>query len=171
MTGEAIPCIGWVQLNFQLSEGQPLLQIPFPVTEKHLNLPLIGYNVIEHYVKSNNLSSHIMNSVSNDVPVKSVEALVEFIQAAAREQLGDAKSSKKDYTWFQKGRQWTYHVGSIMVLLQVVHLLYSSQMSFVHGQLDWWFQKSFLLWNRVNQVKLKSKSQTLQNMTCSCQTG
>ena len=33
---EAIPSIGWVQLNFQLSP----LQLPFPVTKKHLNLPL-----------------------------------------------------------------------------------------------------------------------------------
>ena len=38
-----------------------------------------------------------MNSVFNDVPAKSVEALVEFIQAAGKEQLEIAKSSKKDY--------------------------------------------------------------------------
>ena len=38
-----------------------------------------------------------MNSVFNDVPAKSVEALVEFIQAAGKEQLGIAKSSRKDY--------------------------------------------------------------------------
>ena len=43
--GEAIPYIGWVLLNFQLSQGQPTLQVPFLVTEKHFNLPLIGYNV------------------------------------------------------------------------------------------------------------------------------
>ena len=47
--GEAIPYVGWVQLSFQLSQGQPLLQVPFLVTEKRLNLPLIGYNVIEHF--------------------------------------------------------------------------------------------------------------------------
>ena len=95
--GEAIPYVGWVQLNFQLSQGQPLLQVPFLVTEKYLNLPLIGYNVIEHCVKSNNLSPHAMNSVFNDVPAKSIEALVEFIQAAEKEQLGIAKSSKNVY--------------------------------------------------------------------------
>ena len=61
--GEAIPYVGWVQLNFQLSQGQPLLQVPFLVTEKHLNLPLIEYNVIEHCVKSNNLSPHTMNPI------------------------------------------------------------------------------------------------------------
>ena len=44
--GEAIPYVGWVQLNFQLSQGQPLLQGPFLVTEKHLNLPLTGYSVL-----------------------------------------------------------------------------------------------------------------------------
>ena len=38
-----------------------------------------------------------MNSVFNDVPAKSVEALTEFIQAAEKEQLGIAKSSTKDY--------------------------------------------------------------------------
>ena len=38
-----------------------------------------------------------MNSVFNDVPAKSVEALVEFIQAAGKEQLGIAKYSRKDY--------------------------------------------------------------------------
>ena len=93
VNGEAIPYVGWVQLNFQLSQGQPLLQVPFLVTEKHLNLPLIGYNVIEHCIKSNNLSPHAMNSVFNDVPAKSVE----FIQAAGKEHLGIAKSSRKDY--------------------------------------------------------------------------
>ena len=91
---EAIPYVGWVQLNFQLSQGQPLLQVPFLVTEIHLNLPLIGSNVIEHCIKSNNLSPHAKISVFNDVPAKSVEALVEFIQAAGKEQLGIAKSSK-----------------------------------------------------------------------------
>ena len=48
--GKAIPYVGWVQLIFQLSQGQPLLQVPFLVTEKHLNLPLTGHNVIEHCV-------------------------------------------------------------------------------------------------------------------------
>ena len=38
-----------------------------------------------------------MNSVFNDIPAKSVEELVEFIQAAEKEQLGIAKSYKKDY--------------------------------------------------------------------------
>ena len=97
VNGEAIPYVGWVQLNFQLPQGQPLLQVPFLVTEKHFNLPLIRYNVIEHCIKSNNLSPHAMNSVFNDVPAKTVEALAEFIQAAEKEQLGIAKSSKKDY--------------------------------------------------------------------------
>ena len=36
VNGEAIPYIGWVQLNFQLSQGQPLLQVPFLVTTKDL---------------------------------------------------------------------------------------------------------------------------------------
>ena len=38
-----------------------------------------------------------MSSVFNDVPAESVEALVEFIQAAGKKQLGAAKSSKKDH--------------------------------------------------------------------------
>ena len=38
-----------------------------------------------------------MSSVFNDVPAKSVKALVEFIQAAGKEQLAVAKSSKKYY--------------------------------------------------------------------------
>ena len=45
--GEAIPYIRWVQFNFQLSQGQPLLQVPFLVTEKQFNLSLIGYNVFD----------------------------------------------------------------------------------------------------------------------------
>ena len=76
-----------------------------------------------------------MNSVFNDVPAKSVEALVEFIQAAEREQLGIAKSSKKD-NMIPKGETMNIHVGPIMALLHVVHLLYLSQMSFTHGHLD-----------------------------------
>ena len=66
--GETIPYIGWVQLNFQLSQGQPLLQVPFLVMMKRLNLPLIGYNVIEHCVKSNFIEKYqrSVNVMVND---------------------------------------------------------------------------------------------------------
>ena len=95
--GEAIPYIGWVQLNFQLSQGQTLSQVPFLVTTKRLTSPLIGYNVIEHCVKSNCFGPHTMGSVFDDIPAEKVEALVDLIQANENEQLGIAKSCKKDY--------------------------------------------------------------------------
>ena len=168
--GEAIPYVGWVQLNFQLSPRQPLLQVPFLVTEKHLNLPLIGYNVIEHCVKSNNLSPHPMNSVFNDVPAKSVDALAEFIQAAGKEQLGIAKSSKKDYM-IPKGE-------TMNISCRVNHgpIASHTPVIFEPDELHPWpsglvIPEKLLAVKQVNQVKLKLKSQTLQNMTYSCQTG
>ena len=127
---EAIPYIGWVQLNFQLSQGKPLLQVPFLVTEKRLTFPLIGCNVVEHCVKSNSLCSHTTCSVFIDVPAKSVEALAEFIQAAGKEQLGVAKSSKQDHIIPRRdnehivsGQSWSY-CNSYACL---------SQTNFVHG--------------------------------------
>ena len=95
--GEAIPYISWVQLNFQLSQGQPLLQVPFLVTTKRLTSPLTGYKVIEHSEKSNCFGPHTMGSVFDDIPAEKVEALVDLIQANENEQLGIAKSCKKDY--------------------------------------------------------------------------
>ena len=95
--GETILYIGWVQLNFQLSQGQLLLQVPFLVMTKRLNSPLIWYNVIEHCVKSNFFGPYTMGSVFDDIPVEKVKALVDLIQANENEQLGIAKSCKKDY--------------------------------------------------------------------------
>ena len=95
--GETIPYIDWVQLNFQLSQGQPLLQVPFLVTTKRLNSPLIGQNVIEHCVKSNFFGPYTMGSVFDDILVEKVKVLVDLIQANENEQLGIAKSCEKDY--------------------------------------------------------------------------
>ena len=95
--GETITYIGWVQLNFQLSQGQPLLQVTFLVMTKRLNSPLIGNNVIEHCVKSNFFGPYTMGSVFDDIPFEKFEALVDLIQIYENEQLGIAKSCKKDY--------------------------------------------------------------------------
>ena len=73
------------------------MQLSFLVTTKRLNSPLIGYNVIEHCVKSNFFGPYTMGSVFDDIPVEKVEVLVDLIQANENEQLGIAKSCKKDY--------------------------------------------------------------------------
>ena len=46
-----IPSCGWVKLNFQLSSSE-IIEVPMLVTEYQLDLPIIGYNVIDELLKT-----------------------------------------------------------------------------------------------------------------------
>jgi hypothetical protein len=52
--GTAIPCTGWVELEFRLlSSGreETTVMVPFLITSEELNYPIVGYNVIKEIVK------------------------------------------------------------------------------------------------------------------------
>ena len=50
--GSAIPCDGWVEVEFSLmsDETSKKIQVPLLVTSDSLDYPIIGYNVIDEFV-------------------------------------------------------------------------------------------------------------------------
>ena len=48
--GSAIPYQGWVELEFRVAPEAKTLAVPFLIAKESLDLPLIRYNVIEHYI-------------------------------------------------------------------------------------------------------------------------
>ena len=53
--GSDIPYCGYVEISLQIGNAEHSLPVSFLVTEQKLELPIIGFNVIEHLIKSNNL--------------------------------------------------------------------------------------------------------------------
>ena len=50
--GTQIPYKGWVEIEFKLKHNQETIIVPFLVTNEVIDLPLVGYNVIEECIKS-----------------------------------------------------------------------------------------------------------------------
>jgi hypothetical protein len=46
--GSSIPCKGWVELDLQIGDSGQGLSVPFLVASEEMELPLIGFNAIEH---------------------------------------------------------------------------------------------------------------------------
>ena len=61
--------VGCVVLNFSIGENS--FPVPFLVTETELSQPIVGYNVIEHFIKTGN-PDDVINRLVNSV--RSVEA-------------------------------------------------------------------------------------------------
>ena len=88
--GGVIPFIGWAEVEFHLTsyvQTSILLKVQILVTRDELVYPIIhGYNVIEKTIRnkwqggSKGAIFDIMNFALVDVNVKSVSALVEFVQ-------------------------------------------------------------------------------------------
>ena len=62
--GTTIPYKGWVETRFRLSEkNEKEVSVPFLVTEKHLDHPIIGYNVIELLIKDNEKEPTLVQNI------------------------------------------------------------------------------------------------------------
>ena len=94
--GSTIPYEGWVELNFQVGESESVLPVPFLVAHEIVELPLVGYNVIEHLIKSNKLKCNGISSSFIDVGVSQAPALIEFINSVTRDDLCPVKTRKTD---------------------------------------------------------------------------
>ena len=93
--GTQIPYIGWVSLNFKLQGSTNTLSVPFLVTQQNLDLPLIGYNVIEQYSKMPNFQGFSSESFTGVMPHK-VDALLSLLQDAKESCLCIIKSRKRN---------------------------------------------------------------------------
>ena len=51
--GSSLPYIGYVVLLFTFEEGEPGIKVPILVTNSILDLPIIGYNVLEETRRNN----------------------------------------------------------------------------------------------------------------------
>ena len=78
VNGESIPFEGWVEMIFELKKDCAPLAVPFLVSHGELNMPLIGYNVIEECIK-NGLTEHELINVFPRVPSTNVTGLFQLI--------------------------------------------------------------------------------------------
>ena len=95
--GSSIPYDGWVELKFQVAPNSEVFEVPFLVVDGDDKVPLIGFNVIEEYVKNDSSPTSVERLVTT-FPAASqskVEALVSLIQDASSDNdVGTVRTSK-----------------------------------------------------------------------------
>ena len=64
-----------------------MLPVPFLVGHEIVELPLLGYNVIEHLIKSNELDCDGTSSSFISICLSQAPALIEFINSVTRDKL------------------------------------------------------------------------------------
>ena len=94
--GNSIPYKGWVALEFQIGKSKNTVSVPFLVASDKLELPLLGFNVIEYLIKSqqldcNDISSHLVGTKPFNAP-----ALVDLMNSVDHAELCLVKTCKKD---------------------------------------------------------------------------
>ena len=109
--GTKIPYEGWVEIKFGLcapTNGHEVV-VPFLVSKESLDLPIIGYNVIEEVSKSYDdetdktaLSSSLMSCFKCS-STERISSLFNFIQASSQPELCQLKITKQDVI-IPKGR-------------------------------------------------------------------
>ena len=81
---------------FQVGESEYALPVPFLVTNENLELPLAGFNIIEHLIKTNKLNCGVISSNFVGMQVARAFALVELINTVNHDELCSVKTRKKD---------------------------------------------------------------------------
>ena len=99
--GTEIPYVGWVDINFELcSDSNRHISIPFLVSTLKLDMPIIGYNVIEEIVKASTTSTEnslisVLSASFEDKISPNVPKLINFLQSTNKHELCDLKTIKK----------------------------------------------------------------------------
>ena len=99
--GTKISYRGWVEFDLKLSEQGTVVKVPFLVTNEKLELPIIGYNVIELIVKEDNnsaesLAASMTKGFRNSSPDR-IPALINLLQTSQPDELCPLRSSKKPF--------------------------------------------------------------------------
>ena len=97
---------GVVILEFGVSKGKNLFQVPFLVTKDKISNPIIGYNTIEHLVTNYKNQINLPESLKNMIEDLSAEAVVNVIELIEE---GDAVSELSIEA--KLGKQQTIHPG------------------------------------------------------------
>ena len=97
--GSAIPNQGWVELEFRVAPEAGTLAVPFLTAKESLDLPLIGYSAIEHYI---NLDPKYATDESLNVSFPNADhnklsTLINFVQTNSIDtDLCSVKTNKHD---------------------------------------------------------------------------
>ena len=105
--GTDLPYEGWVELTFNLIEDDfdHTVKVPFLIAKDSLDMPIVGFNVIEEITKLFESSSSagvdgllvdMLTSSLTGVERGKVEALVQFISSEPAKELATVKSRKQD---------------------------------------------------------------------------
>ena len=97
--GTAIPYQGWVELEFQVAPEAETLAVPFLIAKESLDLPLIGYNVIEHYINLDPkyATADSLNSTFPNADHNKLSTLINFVQTNSIDtDLCSVKTNKHD---------------------------------------------------------------------------
>ena len=107
VNGTDLPYEGWVELTFNLIEDDfgHTVKVPFFIPKDSLDMPIVGFNVIEEIAKLfesgssarvNGLLVDVLTSSLSGVERGKVEALVQFITSEPAKELATVKSRKQD---------------------------------------------------------------------------
>ena len=106
--------LGYVEIVFKMSDNAEPLMVPFLVTEEEVEIPLVGYNVIEEVAKHEKDKLALIGMIESSMgkSKKKAEALVNLIQKKANcdepDCLGGVKTGNKDVV-IPKGRNLKLH--------------------------------------------------------------
>ena len=77
--GTSIPYKGWTELEFTLASNQKSIIVPFLVTKEIIDLPLVGFNVIEEFIKRDMFESDLKRVFSH-VPSDNISVLTDLVK-------------------------------------------------------------------------------------------
>lgn len=80
-SNDEVPFEGWTDLEFQLGHGTTSLRVPFLVSSSpSLVRPIIGYNVIRHYINSDECLNNALTGALPGISPKTVNMISQMLQ-------------------------------------------------------------------------------------------
>ena len=103
-SGTETPYKGWAELDFRISDNQSdinVIKVPFLVTAESIDMPIIGFDVIEQIISNDSTDNPDFESCFSKMFVnaepKNTEALISLIRTIITDKLGSVKTSKRDF--------------------------------------------------------------------------
>eukprot|EP00112_Aurelia_sp_Birch-Aquarium-sp1_P003997 Seg1452.4 transcript_id=Seg1452.4/GoldUCD/mRNA.D3Y31 product="Retrovirus-related Pol polyprotein from transposon 17.6" pseudo=true protein_id=Seg1452.4/GoldUCD/D3Y31 len=93
--GAEIPYKGWAEIEVKLTNMQEPIIVPFLVTSETIDVPLVGFNVIEEFMKSEMTDTELA-CVFPCVSSANINVLVDLIKINSETDLCIVKTSKRD---------------------------------------------------------------------------
>ncbi|CAB4045381.1 Hypothetical predicted protein [Paramuricea clavata] len=88
--------VGWVELKFQVQDSANGVSVPFLVTQENLELPLVGFNVIEHMINSGTLQENDILTSFVGINTHNAVTLLDLVKEINHGELCLVKTPKKD---------------------------------------------------------------------------